>query len=112
MRRVFASLSSATRGGHDAADVGAAGELTGASRQWHFGDEQPLDVVRTVQNAILRTGPSREGVRLHVDDFEVVETERRTSAAVCLLVDLSWSMTLRGTWGVAKSTAAAGVPGA
>jgi uncharacterized protein with von Willebrand factor type A (vWA) domain len=81
--------------------------LTGASRQWQFGDEQPLDVVRTVQNAILRNGPSRDGVRLHVDDFEVVETERRTSAAVCLLVDLSWSMTLRGAWGVAKSTALA-----
>ena len=107
LRRVFASLSSATRGDHDVADAGAAGELTGASRQWQFGDEQPLDVVRTVQNAILRNGPSRDGVRLHVDDFEVVETERRTSAAVCLLVDLSWSMTLRGTWGVAKSTALA-----
>ena len=46
-------------------------------------------------------------MKLQVDDFEVVETERRTSAAVCLLVDLSWSMTLRGTWGVAKSTALA-----
>jgi len=106
LRRVFASLSSATRGDHDVSDAGAAGELTGASRPWQFGDEQPLDVVRTVQNAIQRSGPGR-GVRLHVDDFEVVETERRTSAAVCLLVDLSWSMTLRGTWGVAKSTALA-----
>jgi len=107
LRRVFASLSSATRGDHDMPDAGSAGELTGASRAWQFGDEQPLDVVRTVQNAILRGGAMPNGVRLHVDDFEVVETERRTSAAVCLLVDLSWSMTLRGTWGVAKSTALA-----
>jgi uncharacterized protein with von Willebrand factor type A (vWA) domain len=107
LRRVFASLSSATRGDHDMPDAGSAGELTGASRAWQFGDEQPLDVVRTVQNAILRGGGMPNGVRLHVDDFEVVETERRTSAAVCLLVDLSWSMTLRGTWGVAKSTALA-----
>jgi uncharacterized protein with von Willebrand factor type A (vWA) domain len=107
LRRVFASLASSTRGDHDVPDAGAAGELTGSSRQWQFGDEQPLDVIRTVQNAILRNGVSRDGVRLHVDDFEVVETERRTSAAVCLLVDLSWSMTLRGTWGVAKSTALA-----
>jgi len=30
-------------------------------------------------------------------------TERRTSAAVCLLVDLSYSMALRGTWGVGPS---------
>jgi uncharacterized protein with von Willebrand factor type A (vWA) domain len=108
LRRVFASLSSSTRGDHDVPNAGSAGELTGSSRAWQFGDEQPLDVVRTVSNAILRSGPaSSGGVKLHVDDFEVIETERRTSAAVCLLVDLSWSMTLRGTWGVAKSTALA-----
>ena len=107
LRRVFASLAGSTRGDHDVPDAGSAGELTGSSRAWQFGDEQPLDVVRTVSNAIRRGGVSTSGVKLHVDDFEVVETERRTSAAVCLLVDLSWSMTLRGTWGVAKSTALA-----
>jgi uncharacterized protein with von Willebrand factor type A (vWA) domain len=46
-------------------------------------------------------------VRIAVEDFEVVETERRTGAAVALLVDLSYSMALRGTWGAAKSTAMA-----
>jgi uncharacterized protein with von Willebrand factor type A (vWA) domain len=46
-------------------------------------------------------------VKLAVEDFEVVETARRTSAAVALLVDLSYSMALRGTWGAAKSTALA-----
>ncbi len=109
LRRVFASLSGSTRGDHDVPNAGSAGELTGSSRAWQFGDEQPLDVVRTVSNAILRSGPATGGraVKLQVDDFEVVETERRTSAAVCLLVDLSWSMTLRGTWGIAKSTALA-----
>jgi uncharacterized protein with von Willebrand factor type A (vWA) domain len=108
LRRVFASLSASTRGDHDVPNAGSAGELTGSSRAWRFGDEQPLDVVRTVSNAILRSGPTATGrVKLQVDDFEVVETERRTSAAVCLLVDLSWSMTLRGTWGIAKSTALA-----
>src|SRR5215213_9535684 len=55
LRRVFAKLESTGRGEHDVADAGAAGELTGSSRQWQFGDEQPLDVVRTVKNAVLRT---------------------------------------------------------
>ena len=105
LRRVFAGLESRGRGGHDVQDAGAAGELTGSSRAWEFGDEQPLDVVRTVRNAVLRTGPGK--VRLRVEDFEVVETERRTSAAVALLVDLSFSMELRGTWGTAKQTALA-----
>ncbi|TFV62390.1 UNVERIFIED_ORG: hypothetical protein E4P37_17320 [Bacillus sp. AZ43] len=110
LRRVFAKLDATGRGEHDVADAGAAGELTGSSREWRFGDEQPLDVVRTVRNAVLRTagGPrSAHGVRIAVEDFEVVETERRTGAAVALLVDLSYSMALRGTWGAAKSTAMA-----
>jgi uncharacterized protein with von Willebrand factor type A (vWA) domain len=112
LRRVFATLHATGRGEHDVADAGAAGELTGSSREWQFGDEQPLDVVRTVKNAVLRTAgtPRGEGdrhVRIAVEDFEVVETERRTGAAVALLVDLSYSMALRGTWGAAKSTAMA-----
>jgi uncharacterized protein with von Willebrand factor type A (vWA) domain len=110
LRRVFAKLDATGRGEHDVADAGSAGEITGSSREWHFGDEQPLDVVRTVKNAVLRTAHEpRSGrrVRIAVDDFEVVETERRTGAAVALLVDLSYSMALRGTWGAAKSTAMA-----
>ncbi|MBA9003606.1 MULTISPECIES: hypothetical protein [Thermomonospora] len=110
LRRVFAQIDGGRRGDHDQRDAGQAGELTGSSRQWRFGDEQPLDVVRTVSNAIRRNAAAPAGdrsVRLSVDDFEVLETERRTAAAVCLLVDLSYSMVLRGTWGAAKQTALA-----
>ncbi len=105
LRKVFADLASRGRGGHDVQDAGAAGDITGSSRAWEFGDEQPLDVVRTVRNAVQRAGSGP--LRLQVEDFEVVETERRTSAAVALLVDLSFSMELRGTWGAAKQTALA-----
>ncbi|MFD0685095.1 vWA domain-containing protein [Actinomadura fibrosa] len=138
LRRVFSKLTAGRQGDHDQRDAGQAGELTGSSREWRFGDEQPLDVVRTVSNAIRRSAmesggglvtadggldaPTRtgvngangagangarrrpRGVRLGVDDFEVHETERRTGAAVCLLVDLSYSMVLRGTWAAAKQT--------
>jgi uncharacterized protein with von Willebrand factor type A (vWA) domain len=105
LRRVFDLVESRGRGAHDVRDAGAAGEVTGASREWRFGDEQPLDVIRTVRNAVLRTSGSALG--LAAEDFEVVETERRTSAAVALLVDMSYSMELRGTWGEAKTTALA-----
>jgi len=138
LRRVFSQLTAGRQGDHDQRDAGQAGELTGSSREWRFGDEQPLDVVRTVGNAIRRSAmePSaaaldapvldapvldaagayggltapravtrRNGaVKLSVDDFEVQETERRSAAAVCLLVDLSYSMVLRGTWAAAKQT--------
>ena len=108
LRRVFADLHASARGGHDIADAGQAGELTGASRPWRFGDEQPLDVVRTLTNAV-RSGRAEigGGIRLATEDFEVAETDRRSSAAVALLVDLSYSMVLRDTWGEAKATALA-----
>ncbi|MEO3806684.1 hypothetical protein [Nonomuraea sp. B1E8] len=126
LRRVFSSLDAGRRGDHDQHDAGSAGELTGSSRPWRFGDEQPIDVVRTLVNGVrsgglaIRTGREstragrdaaraggRAAVRLSVDDFEVAETERRSAAAVCLLVDLSYSMALRGTWAAAKQTALA-----
>ncbi|HVU74544.1 MAG TPA: hypothetical protein VHE83_16385, partial [Mycobacteriales bacterium] len=109
LRRVFKHIDARGRGDHDVHDAGAAGDITGATRQWQFGDEQPLDVVRTLRNAVLRGGPPGPGrrIQLHVDDMEVVETERRGGACVLLLVDLSYSMALRGTWGAAKSTALA-----
>jgi uncharacterized protein with von Willebrand factor type A (vWA) domain len=122
LRRVFSSLEEGRRGDHDVAGIGLAGEPTGASRPWQFGDEEPVDAVRTVRNAVMRQAPARftrgatsappdppEHPRLKLipDDFEVLETERRTSAAVCLLVDQSYSMLLRETWGMAKATALA-----
>ncbi len=107
LQRVFADLTEARRGGHDIRDAGASGEPTGASRSWAFGDEQPLDVVRTLTNAVRRGERETRPLRLQVDDFEVVETERRAAAAVCLLVDTSWSMVVNDTWAQAKQTALA-----
>jgi len=114
LRQVFEHLGTGKRGEHDIRDAGAAGEATGASRQWEFGDEQPLDVVRSVGNAVRRVagsgGPEALAtgrVRMLAEDFEVVETERRASAAVALCVDLSYSMISEGRWGPMKQTALA-----
>jgi uncharacterized protein with von Willebrand factor type A (vWA) domain len=112
LRRVFADLPEGGYGDHEQRDAGQAGEYTGATRRWQFGDEQAIDAPATVRNALLReAGTSRPAespsVRLSGRDFEVGETQRRASAAVCLLVDLSYSMALRGTWGAAKQTALA-----
>ena len=104
-KRVFAQIDAAGAGDHADHRTGSADELTGSSRAWQFGDELPIDAVRTVGNA-LRRG-SGIPARLHVDDFEVVETERRTAAAVALCVDLSFSMVQEGRWGPMKQTALA-----
>jgi uncharacterized protein with von Willebrand factor type A (vWA) domain len=111
LRRVFAGLADGVRtGDHDRSDAGQAGDLTGQTREWEFGDEQPIDVPATVRSALLRNaaeGGGQAHVRLTAGDFRVAETEQRQAAAVCLLVDLSYSMALRGTWAVAKQTALA-----
>ncbi|MFI5891717.1 VWA domain-containing protein [Actinoplanes sp. NPDC051513] len=110
LAQVFDELKSKRQGQHDLRDAGAAGDLIGSSRRWEFGDEQPLDVVRTIGNAVRRragSGVSTLPVRLAPDDFEVAETERRASAAVALCVDLSYSMFADGRWGPMKQTALA-----
>jgi uncharacterized protein with von Willebrand factor type A (vWA) domain len=105
LKRVFAQLEAAGAGDHDDHRTGSADEATGLTRQWTFGDELPIDVVRTVSNS-LRRGAGIPA-RLSVEDFEVIETERRTTAAVALCVDLSYSMVQEGRWGPMKQTALA-----
>jgi uncharacterized protein with von Willebrand factor type A (vWA) domain len=123
LRRVFSQIEASGAGAHEDHRTGSADEPLGSSRAWQFGDELPLDAVRTVSNALRRTsqvGPGvavepalavepaeTRAVRLSVDDFEVVETERRTAAAVALCVDLSFSMVQEGRWGPMKQTALA-----
>ncbi|MDQ3887453.1 MAG: VWA domain-containing protein [Actinomycetota bacterium] len=101
------------RGERDVHREGRAGEPTGASRAWEFGDSEPWDASRTVRNAVLRractAGPhaSEPGPLLAVSDVEVVHTEQRSRAAVALCVDTSWSMVQDGRWVPMKRTALA-----
>jgi len=105
--RDVAEQLSARRGDRETRRAGAAGEPTGASREWEFGDAEPWDTTRTVTNAVLRTAGSGPPVQLSVADVEVVETEQRSRAAVALLVDTSWSMVTQGRWVPMKRTALA-----
>ena len=91
-------------GSRDTAAAGAAGELTGSTRLWQFGDTQPWDVPRTVRNALVRGGSP---IRLDVSDVEIAETEHRARAAVALCVDTSWSMVQEDRWLPMKRTALA-----
>lgn len=98
---------SARTGARDSRLAGAAGEQTGSSRPWAFGDTQPWDVTRTVTNALQRSAAEGSELRINVRDVEVVETEARTQSAVVLLVDTSFSMAAQGRWVPMKRTALA-----
>jgi uncharacterized protein with von Willebrand factor type A (vWA) domain len=114
-----ATRMSGRQGQRDVRQSGAAGEQSGATREWEFGDTEPWDVTRTIANAVRRsvadsgplalTGPSdgTRRVRINVRDVEVAETEARTQAAVALLVDTSFSMAMDGRWVPMKRTALA-----
>jgi uncharacterized protein with von Willebrand factor type A (vWA) domain len=100
------ALTAARKSGQrDSVLSGAAGEPTGSTRPWEFGDTSPWDTSRTVRNAVLRSGPGP--VKLDVVDVEVIETEQRSRAAVALCVDTSWSMVQDGRWVPMKRTALA-----
>lgn len=107
--RDIAQRMSGRQGQRDLRQAGAAGERSGATRPWAFGDTEPWDIPRTVLNGVLRrSGAGGDGGRLiTTDDIEVAETEARTQAAVALLVDTSFSMAMDGRWVPMKRTALA-----
>ncbi|ULP41635.1 vWA domain-containing protein [Mycobacterium lentiflavum] len=112
LRDVAQQLSS-RRGDRELRRAGAAGELTGATRPWQFGDTEPWNIPRTLTNAVLRQAGTatldsvNPALKITVDDVEVSETETRTQAAVALLVDTSFSMVMENRWLPMKQTALA-----
>jgi uncharacterized protein with von Willebrand factor type A (vWA) domain len=107
--RDVAQQLSGRHGERDTRRAGAAGELTGATRPWQFGDTEPWNVTRTLTNAVLRqAGTNTDGpLKISVDDVEISETETRSQAAVALLVDTSFSMVMENRWLPMKRTALA-----
>ena len=107
LREVFDQINGSERGDHDNRRSGAAGEPTGTHREWKFGDDEAIDVVRSVQNASNRRLATGSQVLLDPEDFAVAETESVTRAAIALLVDQSFSMVMNDTWSAAKTMALA-----
>jgi uncharacterized protein with von Willebrand factor type A (vWA) domain len=110
---IFERAFTGAFGGHRAQSVGGDSELTGSTRPMAFGDPFRLDIPKTVTNAVMRaasdtaTTRTSGAVRLSADDFELAESERRVKAVTVLLLDMSYSMPLRGNWEHAKRLALA-----
>jgi uncharacterized protein with von Willebrand factor type A (vWA) domain len=98
--------NSSRRGERATRRPGLAGELTGASRPWAFGDTESWDVPRTLLNAHLRHAGGDDRM-IDVADVEINQTEHSSRAAVALCVDTSWSMVQDGRWVPMKRTALA-----
>jgi len=103
---IYDRLKRQNLGNHAVPEEGRFGERLEQTKPYEYGDPFDLHLPRTIRNAIDRNGPSTP-VQLHPDDFEIYRSELITSTATAMLVDLSWSMALRGSFQAAKKVALA-----
>ncbi|MCY3557202.1 MAG: VWA domain-containing protein [Chloroflexi bacterium] len=110
LAEIYANLKRQNFGKHNVPETGRYGDRADDSKLYEFGDPFHLNLKETISNAILRTAP--EGgpqlpVNLTPDDFEVYRSETLTQTATVVMLDLSWSMALRGSFQAAKKVAMA-----
>jgi len=103
---IYAQLKKGNQGKHPLRERGLGGERTDEIKRYEFGDRFDLHLGQTIMNAVFREGP---GLPLHLDrdDFEVYRSEQLTQTATVMMLDLSWSMALRGSFQAAKKVALA-----
>ncbi len=103
---IYSQLKSDSFGKHEIRESGTGGDRTDQTKQYEWGDPFYLDIQKTMMNSMFREGP---GVPLHLKpaDFEVARTELLTQTATVIMLDLSWSMALRGSFQAAKKVALA-----
>ena len=106
LAEIYQNLKNQSFGKHQVAEFGRYGERADDTKAYEFGDPFHLDLKQTMMNALNREGPGSP-VSLHPDDFEVHRSETLTQTATVLMLDLSWSMALRGSFQAAKKVALA-----
>ena len=122
LAEIYANLKRQNFGKHNVPETGRYGDRADDSKLYEFGDPFHLNLKETISNAILRTstdsplpplGGDAEGrggrfpINLSPDDFEVYRSETLTQTATVVMLDLSWSMALRGSFQAAKKVAMA-----
>jgi len=103
---IYSQLKQDSFGKHAIRDNGRGGERGDDTKKYEFGDPFHLALDKTIMNSLQREGASVP-VRLDKDDFEVYRSEQLTQTATVMMVDLSWSMALRGSFQAAKKVALA-----
>jgi uncharacterized protein with von Willebrand factor type A (vWA) domain len=103
---IYAQLKKDTLGKHATRERGSSGDRSDDTKKYEFGDPFHLHLEKTIFNSYYREEPSLP-VKLHPDDFEVYRSELLTQTATVMMLDLSWSMALRGSFQAAKKVALA-----
>jgi len=94
--KIFQSLKSAGRGQHSLPyEGGNSEERLPEKRRFEFGDNiRSIDYTDSLFNSIKRSGDL--DLNLNENDLEVFESEKTTSCATVLMIDISHSMILYG----------------
>jgi uncharacterized protein with von Willebrand factor type A (vWA) domain len=103
---IYNQLKADSFGKHEVRDSGTGGERTDTTKKYEFGDPFFLDIQKTIMNSMYREGPGTP-IHLKPEDFEVERTELLTQTSTVIMLDLSWSMALRGSFQAAKKVALA-----
>lgn len=107
LAEIYDHLKGGRPGRHHLPAAGIGGERADDTKRYEFGDPFQLHLERTIMNSLRRETGCGLPVRLQVDDFEVHRMEQLTQTATVIMVDLSWSMALRGSFQAAKKVALA-----
>jgi len=103
---IYSQLKKETAGRHRIDEAGLGVERSEETKVYEFGDPFHLHLERTIMNALRRDGAELP-IHLQKEDFEVWKSEMLTQTATVMMVDLSWSMALRGSFQAAKRVALA-----
>ena len=103
---LYAQLKNDSLGKHETHETGHGGERIDDTKPYEFGDPFHLDIRKTIMNSVYRNGPGLP-VTLLPQDFEVARSETTTQTATVIMLDLSWSMALKGNFQAAKKVALA-----
>ena len=106
LAEIYANLKRQSFGKHNVPETGRYGDRADDTKLYEFGDPFHLHLKETIGNALFRGGPNVP-VQLQPDDFEVYRAETLTQTATVVMLDLSWSMALRGSFQAAKKVAMA-----
>lgn len=92
LMEVFTRLRKGHKDGHDTPETGQGGERLEGTRPYQFGDPiSELDLSATLRKTLARTGPGLP-MKISEADFELYQSEHRTSCSTVLLLDMSGSM--------------------
>ncbi len=98
LERIFSQLDPSRTGRHPGPVVGEGAVELQRTKTYEFGDSLAnLDIIGTLQNALIRNGPGLP-VRIGSQDIEIHRTRNTPKCATVVLLDMSGSMRYGGLY--------------